>query len=508
MSDCDSVENKRKRQDSIQGAKVLLADAAEPATEAARGENDVEEEEEDEEEEDTEPVAVATEGGSSPVKRPRTSEDGGGTSPAPNNAKEAKEAAESVQDKVKGISMEDEAPKKPALPVFGSAFGSGGGFSSFASAAKKASPFAAYTTATSGFAKYATANTSASSANDTVAATASSASVDASVEAAESDSDDVAGNEDLDSDDDNSSSKKTGGKAQRRTFEDLLTSKGKESLQLHGAGSPVSTPLTASGFTHPAAVALASPLTPVRTFEEDETCLLSTKAKLFELQNAAWKERGGGQFKINCKTEQPDKCRMLMRTDLTFRLILNVPLFHGLKAVCERRFVRFTCFDQESKLPITYALRFATDALASSTYVCISNNIPEGHDSDSGSEEEDEDEEEEDEEEDEEEEDEEEAEDEVEVENTEEEEAGDDEEEGEADASADENQEQQDNLDAVQSSDAQSDAESQQDEQHSSGEEVDEAEEEEAASDDDEDSEEEKSEDGSDQEQSESNDSD
>ncbi|KAJ2058378.1 hypothetical protein GGI17_005097 [Coemansia sp. S146] len=355
MSDCDSVENKRKRQDSIKGSKVLLESPLTDCAELA-GEEEVEDNA-------PPPVAESPAGGSSPVKRPRTSEDGD-NSPAPNNAEEAKEAAESVQDKVKGISMED-APKKPALPVFGSAFGvSGkpGGFSSFASAGKKASPFAAFTTATSGFAKYAAAAPSLGESRD------ASGEGEAAAAAAGSDSEDVAGNEDLDDDDE---VRAPAAGPSQRTFEDLLTTKGKETLQLHGSlASPASTPLTAHG----------APSTPVRTFEEDETCLFSTKAKLFELHDASWKERGGGQFKINSKTEQPAKCRLLMRTDLTFRLILNVPLFHGLKAVCERRFVRFTCFDVESKLPITYVLRFATDALATEAYVCISKNTPEDED--------------------------------------------------------------------------------------------------------------------------------
>ncbi|KAJ2757441.1 hypothetical protein GGI19_000042 [Coemansia pectinata] len=363
MSDCDSVENKRKRQDSIKGSKVLLESPLTDCAELA-GEEELEDNA-------LLPVAGAAEspaGGSSPVKRPRTSEDGN-NSPAPNNAEEAKEAAESVQDKVKGISMED-APKKPALPVFGSAFGvSGkpGGFSSFASAGKKASPFAAFTTAASGFAKYAAAGSSLGESRD-----ASAEGEAAAAAAAGSDSEDVAGNEDLDDDDE---VRAPAAGPSQRTFEDLLTTKGKETLQLRGSlGSPASMPLTAHG----------APSTPVRTFEEDETCLFSTKAKLFELHDASWKERGGGQFKINSKIEQPDKCRLLMRTDLTFRLILNVPLFHGLKAVCERRFVRFTCFDVESKLPITYVLRFATDALATDAYVCISKNTPEDHDDDEG----------------------------------------------------------------------------------------------------------------------------
>ncbi|KAJ2697308.1 hypothetical protein H4218_004060 [Coemansia sp. IMI 209128] len=327
MSDCDSLENKRKRQDSIKGGGILIES---PTVDIAKLVS---------EDEDSAAIALASAespaGGSSPVKRPRTSEDGH-DSPAPNNAEEAKEAAEAVQDKVKGISMED-APKK--LPVFGSAFGVTG-FSGFASAAKSASPFAAFTSASSGFAKYA-------------------APVDDAP--AEAESEDVAGNEDLDDD---------APAPSRRTFEDLLTTKGKETLQ-DGLASPASTPAT------------PVPATPVRTFEEDETCLFATKAKLFELQSAAWKERGGGQFKVNSKTDMPDKCRLLMRTDLTFRLILNVPLFHGLKAVCERRFVRFTCFDVDSKLPITYALRFATDQLANEAYRSITKNIPdddnEGH---------------------------------------------------------------------------------------------------------------------------------
>ncbi|KAJ2467607.1 hypothetical protein EV174_006385, partial [Coemansia sp. RSA 2320] len=168
-------------------------------------------------------------------------------------------------------------------------------------------------------------------------------------------------------------------KRPQKTFEDLLTTKGKETLNLT---SPVATPLT-PGFAHNAPT---TPTVPVRTFEEDETCLYSTKAKLFELQNAAWKERGNGQFRLNRMNDDASKCRMVMRTDLTFRLILNVPLFHGMKAVCERRFVRFTCFDVQSKLPITYALRFTTDAMAADTYARISAHIPDHHDDDAESE--------------------------------------------------------------------------------------------------------------------------
>ncbi|KAJ2483834.1 hypothetical protein EV174_002843, partial [Coemansia sp. RSA 2320] len=156
MSDVDSAENKRKRQDSIQSADELLetagavtddSDEIAPMSLAETAERSA--------------AADTPAGGSSPVKRPRTSEDNGGdddsnsNSPAPATA-EAREAGEAAQANVKRISMED-APAKP-LPVFGSAFGGGkpGGFSSFANAAKNASPFAAFTGgATSGFAKYA-----------------------------------------------------------------------------------------------------------------------------------------------------------------------------------------------------------------------------------------------------------------------------------------------------------------------------------------------------------------
>ncbi|KAJ1844973.1 hypothetical protein LPJ57_009364 [Coemansia sp. RSA 486] len=213
--------------------------------------------------------------------------------------------------------------------------GFGGGF---ASAAKKASPFAAFTNSSiSGFAKYAVKKPE-------------EPAVSKEGEAAE---ESVVDNDKPQTD-------LASPKQSTQSFEAMLSVQGDQTLEtktnVH-ADKPI------------------NPDVPVRTFEEDETCLFSTKARLFELAGGNWKERGNGQFKVNKHTDNGRR-RMVMRTDLTFRLILNAPLFSGMKAACERRFVRFTCFDAESTAPTNFALRFPTDAAALSAYQGIIENVP------------------------------------------------------------------------------------------------------------------------------------
>ncbi|KAJ2673401.1 hypothetical protein GGI25_004736 [Coemansia spiralis] len=266
-SETESIEHKRKRQDSIQGAEVLAdTSSSSQASQASTPEPTVQP-------------------GSSPVKRPRANE-------------------------------EDDAvhsPNKPTSAVFGTKFSSGLGFASTA----KPSGFAAYTA--SGFAKYAE---------------------EPAVKSPQG----------------------------TKTFEDLLTAEGRESLASNAALSAVVPAMAQANVSPP-------PNIPIRTFEEDETCIYSSRSKLFELVDGNWKERGSGVFKINRHNED-GKRRLVMRTDQTFRLILNVGLFPGMKASCERRFVRFTIFD-EAKAPVTFVLRFASEELADEALDNISRNIPE-----------------------------------------------------------------------------------------------------------------------------------
>ncbi|KAJ2249485.1 hypothetical protein GGH98_003589, partial [Coemansia sp. RSA 454] len=152
------------------------------------------------------------------------------------------------------------------------------------------------------------------------------------------------------------------------TFEAMLTAEGKETLATNALLSAV---VPAMAHTHVG----ISQTEQVRTHEEDETCEFATKAKLFELKSASWSERGGGQLRVN-RHNDTKRCRLVMRTDQTFRLILNVPLFSGMKFVCDGRFIRFTCFDAETMAPVTYALRFPSEAVASEAHRHVESAVP------------------------------------------------------------------------------------------------------------------------------------
>ncbi|KAG2004067.1 hypothetical protein GB937_009192 [Aspergillus fischeri] len=73
----------------------------------------------------------------------------------------------------------------------------------------------------------------------------------------------------------------------------------------------------------------------IETGEEQEKTYFSGKAKLFQFTNKEWKERGIGTFKVNVKVTdgQEDKkaARMIMRADGVLRVMLNTPLFKGMK---------------------------------------------------------------------------------------------------------------------------------------------------------------------------------
>ncbi|KAH2793002.1 hypothetical protein KXW19_005080 [Aspergillus fumigatus] len=73
----------------------------------------------------------------------------------------------------------------------------------------------------------------------------------------------------------------------------------------------------------------------IETGEEQEKTYFSGKAKLFQFTNKEWKERGIGTFKVNVRVTdgQEDKkaARMIMRADGVLRVMLNTPLFKGMK---------------------------------------------------------------------------------------------------------------------------------------------------------------------------------
>ncbi|KAL4986327.1 hypothetical protein BDW68DRAFT_188919 [Aspergillus falconensis] len=73
----------------------------------------------------------------------------------------------------------------------------------------------------------------------------------------------------------------------------------------------------------------------IETGEEEEKTYFSCKAKLFHFSNREWRERGLGTFKVNVKVtggvEDKKGARMIMRADGVGRVMLNTPLFKGMK---------------------------------------------------------------------------------------------------------------------------------------------------------------------------------
>jgi hypothetical protein len=75
----------------------------------------------------------------------------------------------------------------------------------------------------------------------------------------------------------------------------------------------------------------------VETGEEAEETVFSCRAKLYHFEGKEWKERGVGTFKINTawapsSEESSDrKSRLIMRTDGVHRVVLNTPIFRGMK---------------------------------------------------------------------------------------------------------------------------------------------------------------------------------
>lgn len=110
----------------------------------------------------------------------------------------------------------------------------------------------------------------------------------------------------------------------------------------------------------------------VETGEEDERELFRTRAKLYSLENLEskplWKERGVGVLKLKFHKEKKT-ARLLMRTEATLRVILNTPIYAGMKfdPATEKslRFQGFEEDDKEEKKTLTFLARFNSRDIAS-----------------------------------------------------------------------------------------------------------------------------------------------
>ncbi|MCO5598938.1 hypothetical protein L7F22_053037 [Adiantum nelumboides] len=98
------------------------------------------------------------------------------------------------------------------------------------------------------------------------------------------------------------------------------------------------------------------------TGEEQEKIVFGADATLFEFIDAAWKERGKGELRVNVPLEKSGKARLLMRSKGNLRLILNASLFPDMKMTSmDSRGVTFVCVNsavEEKSGLTTYALKF------------------------------------------------------------------------------------------------------------------------------------------------------
>ncbi|CAG8540702.1 11777_t:CDS:2 [Diversispora eburnea] len=104
------------------------------------------------------------------------------------------------------------------------------------------------------------------------------------------------------------------------------------------------------------------------TGEEDEVTLHTVRVKLYCMEEQ-WKERGVGLLKLNRSKSTVKSPRLVMRTENTLKVILNITLFHGMHVEKQDKFVRL--FVYEDATLVHLAIK-ATDDL----YNTIIDAIP------------------------------------------------------------------------------------------------------------------------------------
>ncbi|GAA5872960.1 hypothetical protein JCM1840_007282 [Sporobolomyces johnsonii] len=104
----------------------------------------------------------------------------------------------------------------------------------------------------------------------------------------------------------------------------------------------------------------------VATGEEDDEVVHRTRARLYQLHDGNWAERGMGPLTLNTTSgaeREKAAARIVMRADATHRLVLNASLFPDFFIeVSDGKFVRFTAIDGAE--PISYMLKLKNSAAA------------------------------------------------------------------------------------------------------------------------------------------------
>ncbi|KAL5536973.1 hypothetical protein ACEPAF_796 [Sanghuangporus sanghuang] len=115
----------------------------------------------------------------------------------------------------------------------------------------------------------------------------------------------------------------------------------------------------------------------VHTGEEQEDTVFQVRGKLYALsEQNAWKERGTGLLKLNVRKSDGGGARLVMRKEAVFTLLLNVPLFKGMRCnlAQDPRYVRFSCIETEKT--VHYNIRLSNAKVAGELLEEINANIP------------------------------------------------------------------------------------------------------------------------------------
>lgn len=99
------------------------------------------------------------------------------------------------------------------------------------------------------------------------------------------------------------------------------------------------------------------------TGEEDETTLYKARCRLYSMNDKKWTERGVGFIKLNVLKSDESKARLLLRTETTYRLVLNTPVIREPDMMPSERTVRFMAQDVGKDGLTIYMARFASPAV-------------------------------------------------------------------------------------------------------------------------------------------------
>ncbi|ORX77473.1 PH domain-like protein, partial [Anaeromyces robustus] len=117
--------------------------------------------------------------------------------------------------------------------------------------------------------------------------------------------------------------------------------------------------------------------TDTKTGEEDEECIHSVRAKLYEDENNSWKERGIGLLKINRNKENKSKVRLVMRVEGILRVILNERLIPNMKFnIIQDKYISFAAIS-DSKTIKKYLIKCGTAMSANELYQALIKATPE-----------------------------------------------------------------------------------------------------------------------------------